>query len=174
MDTIIVAFGYKKQVGKDTAYNMVEKLARNRGINIHRIAFADPLKKEILRDFFKVPENNLDFFEKNKPQIRSLMQAWGDGKRNFINPNYWTVKALNEVKPGYLNIFTDMRYPNEKELIDKLGGTTIEIIRDTGDDDSHTSEISLNGVPMNFTIENNGTLEEFEIKIIDLFLNYIL
>lgn len=174
MDTIIVAFGYKKQVGKDTGYKIVEKLANQRGIKINRIAFADPLKREILRDFFKVPENNLDFFEKNKLQIRSLMQAWGDGKRNFINPNYWTSKAIDEIKEGYLNIFTDMRYPNEKEVVDKLGGTTIEIIRDTGDFDSHASETSLNGVEMNFTIENNGTLEEFEIKIRDLFLNHIL
>ncbi len=74
------------------------------------------------------------------------------------------------INSGYPNwIITDMRFPNEMEAVEKRGGITIRVNRDNGtraiDLNPHPSETSLDSHKFDYTIENDGSLEDLVDKV---------
>jgi len=111
---------------------------------------------------------------------RQIMQLLGtEAGRVVIHPNIWVNAALvgyREQKrwemvdstnigryPKY--ILTDVRFPNEVQAIEELGGIVIRIERDGLVKSDHVSETALDGWTFEHIIENNGTKEEFYQKI---------
>ena len=73
-------------------------------------------------------------------------------------------KILNNPDKKY--VITDVRFVNEFEFINKYNGLTIKVQRDTIDNnDSHISESFIDNIYTDFTITNNGTLEELYEKL---------
>jgi hypothetical protein len=71
-------------------------------------------------------------------------------------------------------IITDMRFPNEMEAVVKRKGITIRVqrfeqisenIRVHGTGVPHSSETALDDAEFDYTIENNGTLDELVEKV---------
>lgn len=80
---------------------------------------------------------------------------------------YTDEHGKNEVVPIYPNwIITDLRFKNEKKRIEDLGGITIRVNRKTGvlpcigHEFQHLSETDLDNEVFNYTINNNGTIED--------------
>ena len=64
-------------------------------------------------------------------------------------------------------IISDVRYPNEANMIKNFGGQVWWIDREgIGPLNDHASENSLNDYPFEFYIENNGTVEELQDKVL--------
>jgi len=61
---------------------------------------------------------------------------------------------------GY--VITDVRFPNEAEYIRKQGGQIWRVRRTMTDEhgDSHTSEVLVDGIEADHTIQNDGTLAD--------------
>jgi hypothetical protein len=103
---------------------------------------------------------------------RSFMQTLAtDAIRDVLHPDTWLISAFRKYVPGFTNwIFSDMRYSNEYNYVKKLGGTTIKIVRNdaTSNAGNHSSENGLNDVEFDYTIYNNGTIQDLydQIKII--------
>lgn len=119
---------------------------------------------------------------------RLMLQKFGtECMRDVIDPNIWLLQLENrlEDKPY---IITDVRFPNEIKFIQSLGGYTIWVKRDplpewfdcalkenTSDVEEidrmchnygiHESEWAWIGSNVDYVLENNGTLEDLEIKI---------
>jgi hypothetical protein len=162
----------KKSSGKDTFGNILINQ-----YNFQKRAFADPLKdccqllfnlsKEDLNDPILKEKTN-SFWNKSPRQILQIVGT--DLFRNHFDKNFW----LKLFEQWYLNnqkfniVCTDVRYQNEAELIKKLGGIIIKIERPLlQNNDNHDSEkldINFN----DYLIYNDSTLEDYEIKIIDL------
>ena len=69
-------------------------------------------------------------------------------------------------------VVTDVRFPNEADLIDEFGGHTVRVLRPSAEvDDTHPSETALDHYPVDLTIENVGTLEDLQAKARDLMLS---
>ena len=62
---------------------------------------------------------------------RLLLQLIGtDCMRNIVHPNIWLLSLFSEYKEGHSKwMITDVRFPNEKEAIEKRGGINIRVER---------------------------------------------
>ena len=96
--------------------------------------------------------------------------------RNQLHPNTW----VNASFANYLNnawIFTDVRFPNELEAIKKRAGITIRVNRAWVDKKKehqvlkeHSSETALDNAEFDYTVENNGTIEDLVNKVREILI----
>ncbi len=125
---------------------------------------------------------------------RSALQLIGtDVMRDHFHPDIWLNSLEYRVKKLHNQnecvVISDCRFRNELELINRMGGTTILVQRDDkpewyniafqankGDavarhimnkdfSQVHASEWDWIGADIDFTITNNGTLEELYIEV---------
>jgi len=81
---------------------------------------------------------------------RILLQRLGtEAGRDIIHPNIW-VNAL---------------FPNEMEAVTSRGGITIRVNRDNENESNHPSETGLDDATFDYTIDNNGTMEDLIEKV---------
>ncbi len=109
---------------------------------------------------------------KKNPEVRRLLQALGtEVGRNMISPSVWVDIAERKIQElraqGKPVVITAVRFPNEVDMVNRLGGTTVWIERDTearGASDevinAHASETSVQAYMFEYVIGNHGTLEE--------------
>lgn len=117
--------------------------------------------------------------------VREFLQRLGtDAMRHGLHTNTW-VNALmseyvmdtehfndiangREVGDGYPKwIITDTRFPNEAQAIKDKGGILIRVNRNgIKPINNHPSEVALDNYTFDYTIENNGTIDEL-IEIIN-------
>jgi hypothetical protein len=77
-------------------------------------------------------------------------------------------RALEDKYPGAdVLVVTDARFPNEATRIKELGGEMWEIVRPGLQGDGHASEISLPDALVDYTIVNDGTLDDLAEKVKD-------
>lgn len=172
---IIGICGYKRN-GKDT---LGDYLVSNYGYT--KIGFADAMKeacknifgfndeqlygdlKEYEDEFWKIsPRKTLQFVgtELFRHRISELLPD--------VKDNIWIKVVEKKIldNPDKKYVITDVRFFNEFEFINKYNGLTIKVKRDTIDnDDSHISESFIDNIYTDFTITNNGTLEELYEKL---------
>jgi deoxynucleotide monophosphate kinase-like protein len=99
---------------------------------------------------------------------RQYMQWYGtEGHRTYFGENIWVDAAL----PVDLDhsqrfiVVTDMRFPNEVERVQNLGGVTVKIMRGVETAFSnHPSEQNIDDYIDAF-IDNNGTKQELAEKV---------
>ena len=160
----------KKGAGKSSAANI---LAGWGGIEF---AFAEPLKQIILLAFPWVPAAALYGTEAEKNEVipgleisgRRLMQTMGTEVFRDTIPglipgakNIWVDNMAYrlEKNAGKFIIVSDVRFPDEAQLIRNRGGYLIRIERGAGGEiDKHPSEAG-DFIP-DYIVENRGTLEE--------------
>jgi len=176
----------KKGSGKDTL------ALRLKSQDYQQYAFADPLKRGI-QSFFDLTEDQL-YDEKAKETVD---QRWGVSPRTLfqiigteifqhaihnhldlkVGPKqHWTYlfeqwyqKQLLE-NPNLKVIVSDVRFPHELEIVKKLGGKIIKIVRPEKDHnlDQHTSETYIDQIPtknIDRLIINDGTLNDLYSKL---------
>lgn len=121
---------------------------------------------------------------------RRLLQLLGtECGRKIIHPNIWVNSLMSEYYyiekfnrvPKYPNwVITDMRFPNELKAVKDRGGITVRVNRPCKEcgvleghkmvvhknpPSEHESETALDGAQFDYTISNNGTIEELIKKI---------
>lgn len=117
--------------------------------------------------------------------VRELMQKVGEGMRKTIHPDIWANTALMRCKHNGNYLFCDTRYPNEIEMIKKVGGKIINIIRHdfvdssltSEESKSHSSETALDNYPLNEksdAIVINNSLEELRAVVKNSLIHSIL
>jgi hypothetical protein len=188
---MLIAVLGRKSSGKDTFANV---LINEFGFT--RYAFADPLKKGI-QSFFNLSDDQL-YDVKLKEEVdprwgvspRTLFQVIGTDIFQFSikkfmpnlkgdTRNHWVILFkewyLENISknPNFKVIISDGRFLHEIEEIKNLGGKVIKINRIISqfNNDMHQSENEIDSIPekyIDFSIENNGTINDFNNKIIEL------
>jgi dephospho-CoA kinase len=166
--TLIGLSGYAGS-GKDAlAQMMVERLG------FERHAFADPMREMLYAmnpivvadtkaNFYRLKEIvdaiGWDAAKRQYSEVRSLLQRLGtEGGRNVLGQNIWVETLAKRYKHQNL-VVPDVRFANEATFIKSHGGIIIRIKRKGVEAlNAHASENSYKG--SDFTIDNNGTLEE--------------
>jgi len=104
--------------------------------------------------------------------VRSFLQLLGtEAIRGGIHDNAWLNATFVDYEPSSNWIITDMRFPNEMDAIKVRGGATILVVRpsERAQEDGaipHSSETALDGATFDYTIVNNGTLQQLLYKVI--------
>jgi hypothetical protein len=96
---------------------------------------------------------------------RWTMQMWGTEYRRQQKDTYWIDKIESWMRfTSCANKFciTDVRFPNEAELIHKREGKIIRLERAGCIASGHASD---KPVDCDFVVENNGSLDELEQKL---------
>ena len=109
------------------------------------------------------------------PEVRRTLQRFGtEAVRENIGQDTWIRlmdDRIDDLTSDSLHVLvTDIRFPNEAELIKEWGGTLIRIERDTQQDgeSAHVSEAGLDKIPYDYTIDNNGTLDDLRAAMAHL------
>lgn len=166
---IVVAFAGTKGAGKDTAADVL--------VTEHdftRVRMADGLK-EMLRALLRYRGTDEALIERyiegdlketpcpalNGRTMRHAMQTLGtDWGRKMIDEDIWVDSTHDRILAVGDAVVSDIRFPNEAEMIKGLGGTVIRIDRDTGSVDPHVSEQLTSGLLVDWVVRNDGTSPE--------------
>lgn len=160
---IIGVSGYA-QAGKDTIGGYL------REYGFERLAFADALKA-VLADLDPVLAAEVSppgAWEKAKPMlwfggntVRDGLQRLGASVRKHVDKDAWLNAALRQTKPGGKYVVTDVRFPNEAQAIERMGGQVWRVERPgTKPINGHPSEVALDEWVFSATISNTGTLDD--------------
>lgn len=175
----LIGFVAGKQVGKTLAS---QYLCEHYGYT--KLSFSDPLK-HALQKIFGFSDEQLWGNEKEKIDKywgispRFALQFIGtDLFRNqikekipHIGDNIWIMIMEKNIKQllenGSSIVVDDIRFPNEAELISKLGGTLYRIVRPsiTQTIDSHSSEQMNQLIDTDAVVNNNGDINDFYVKL---------
>jgi len=133
--------------------------------NIH--SFAANLKKCLAVctgiDFHKLEDRNVKSSEIPWLGIsyRQLLQQFGEGIRTAVDKNFWVNSLLSQYEKSNIWIISDVRHTVEADAILERGGILVRVNRDGLDTGDHISETNLDDYQkFNYTIDNNGTLED--------------
>lgn len=176
----LVGFSGYARAGKDTAYSLLADEGWN------RIAFADTIREFLYRlnpIVGEVPVNDVvrlaeviddvgwDGYKDTMhgPEMRQLMQRLGtECGRELLGDSIWVDAALDRLPPGNYAV-TDCRFVNEANAIRSRGGKFIRINRPgIGPANSHISETGLDSYDFDAVIDNDGSLEDFKRKLLEV------
>ena len=109
-------------------------------------------------------QTNIPLPRRGQMTIREVLQIMGtDIFREMFENNVWANSPFRRNWSEYdVVIITDCRFPNEKSVTEARGGTVIRIERNTGLNDTHASETSLDNAGFGYRYVNNGSLQELE------------
>lgn len=183
---IVGITGFKRS-GKDTAGSI---LLENGYI---KYSFAGPLKKacqEIFMFDYEQTEGSKkeDLDNRWNTTPRKVFQRFGTEifRNNLklmlpelenLDENFWIYRFKlwyqQQIKnnPNLKVVVTDVRFPNEADIIKELGGIIIKVIRSETNfnNDQHSSEVSITKIKPDFTIYNNSTINEYHSQIKKIF-----
>lgn len=167
---VIAITGYARS-GKDT----IGEILMSKGFE--RVSFADPLKEmtlELLRVFLPithavVKEKGWDWAKENLPEARRWLQEIGSMMR-ASDEDYWIKEAIYKINTINDAVITDLRYKNEGIRLNEEFETYIIRVHRPGvkPANSHSSETELDQIPPDFTVINDGTIEELREKILHI------
>jgi len=116
----------------------------------------------------------LDMVPRSGPMtVREVLQIMGtDIFREMFENDIWANSPFRRNWSEYdVVVITDCRFPNEKSVTEARGGTVIRIERNTGLNDTHASETSLDNAEFEYRYVNNGSLAELEAFLKDTLQN---
>lgn len=155
---------------------------------------------EGLTDESRTWRNEIDPWWASRLNIPNLTPRWvmqnlgTDVLRNHFHNEIWIASVENKLQKSKENVIvSDVRFPNEAESIKRLGGLVIRIkkgiepewynlalqVNSSSDRDAkekldkfnvHSSETSLVGYSYDYTICNDGTIEELYNKLDSILL----
>lgn len=186
MSLPLIGLKGERRAGKDTVAGIL--IAKH---GYTRRAFADNLKMEIfvalgramlihhgiepMHATFTYWMSFLDE-HKNDPAdsefgwVGPLLQFWGtEYRRHKCGETYWLDQLEAQLGPAV--VVTDIRFPNEADLIRKHGGVIWHVERPGAQEDggargsSHASEALVHTIKADFTIGNTGTLEHLADQV---------
>lgn len=114
-------------------------------------------------------------FKRGPLTAREFLQRFGtDMCRRMWEP-IWVNKCIKDIKREgtLLAIVTDVRFPNEVDIIEDNGGTTLRLTRQIFED-NHDSETALDDYNFTNYLDNHGTSIEKTIAKVQKFYNTFL
>lgn len=162
---MIVGISGRKRSGKDTVYEMIRLRVHSKlpNVDIRQYAFADPVREFAVRYF------GVELDPSRKEEYRFILQGIGEMIREEVNSTYWVYRTIRKYEQEFpdVGIITDLRYPNEVDIVKEQGGVVLRVSRGQENTDMHPSETSLTDEEFSDIIYNNGTLEELRMKVIE-------
>lgn len=183
----VVAISGRKRHGKNTlASEIEEEIDRRYGgkVRVRTLGFADEIRSQLWEEnplnLRKVLKENRGWEGVKDTEyglwVRKLMQEKGTALRKD-NPDYFAdllAKKIATYNPRQrvVTLITDLRFPNEAEVLRKNFGvdlTIVKVVRDIQDDgDSHESETSVDLIKEDFWVPNNAGIEDLAMRAAEL------
>lgn len=161
----------KARAGKSTA----AKMLIDRGYADYEYAFAQPFKN-MCKALGIDPADPYWEANKTKPipllggrSYRQIMQSLGtDWGREFLGEDVWVrfARQIQQTMPDQTMLISDVRHDNEADFVKSNGGLIIEITSPNPQEvHSHVSESGIDPRYIDFTVINDGTLEQLDLVL---------
>lgn len=160
----LVVLTGKARSGKDTVAEFIRKIIGSK-LDVQVVGFADAVKEAAFRTGWDGTKNT---------NGRSLLQFIGMRQRQE-NQDFWVYKLSDRIRArdtlDKLWVVVDCRFLNEASWARFAGGKLVRILRpnfDNGLTDvqkQHPSETEMDSCVVDWTVFNEGSLEELEDKI---------
>lgn len=165
----VITISGKAQNGKDTTAGFLKDALEADGYSVLITHYGD-LLKYICQKFF-------GWDGKKDEKGRSILQYVGTDVIRAEQPNFWVgfIGNILDLFPDTWDyvLIPDCRFPNEVNVLKDSGldVTHIRVVRDgfdsplTPEQQQHPSETALDGTEPDYTIHNNGTLNDLRILV---------
>ncbi len=180
---MIIGFGHKKRVGKDTAAKFCLSILRDnpryRGKGVTRRGFADPLYDVCYKLYSWAGFQRREYYDEHPAAKEVILPELGKTPRKILidvgtpvfrsyDDNVWINAALRANVPDVMCV-PDVRFINEALTIQKLGGVAVKVNNPRAAASHDIADDGLNGFTgWDHVIENDGTLNELHSKCVHL------
>lgn len=173
----ICCISAKAQHGKDTAAKLIKETLEQKGQRVLIIHYADLLKFICVKFF--------GWNEVKDEAGRTLLQYIGTDVVGTKNPAYWaefiaSILGMFPTTWDYV-LIPDCRYPIEIETMKKQFETIVLRVERPGFDNgltevqkNHASEVKMDDYKFDTVLLNDGSLEDFKVKVDTFVDNYLL
>ena len=185
MKTILIGIAGAKRSGKNTAAALLRQcLAEwDQETLVGQTAFADPMYAMLAEFVGQSTVNRLrdsddkdtEIIEPFGCTLRHMAQTLGtEWGRHLIHGNAWVMATGSAIlqaegKAGHdkpiVVLIPDVRFPNEAEFV-RNNGFLLHLQRPSDSKDAHASETPLEIEDTDTVIQNTGSLEAFEQKVL--------
>ena len=172
---MILAAGHISRSGKSEFARAIQDAAGDLGVPVARASFAGLLKRTAHRLWRNHGLRDGEFYETPAgaairdvplPGIgKSPVQIWieyGMAVRS-VHPPTWLEACLSQARPGELLVISDVRFDNEANAIQAMGGWCVRVDRPGAPVKGSDREIRAD-FPWDAVIANDGTLAELRAK----------
>lgn len=169
--TLILAFGHRKKMGKDTLARFIATSLRlrSRKLNVEKRSFAAKLKSVSYSLYQWAGLLGPEYYEINpeaKDRILPLLKRtprdiWIEmgQKLREMDQNIWMNAVLRNALPNIL-LIADLRFPHEADMVHELGGKVIKVIRTGQELTDDEADCGLEGYTHWDEIVEASTLEQ--------------
>lgn len=175
----VIAFTGGYGCGKSTAIKALEPWVQGRPIVLVKFA-------QVLYDIQEFAYSQLTpvykrdaSFIKDRKFLQWVGTEWGRGLDESLWVNLWKskVEAALAANPEAIVVCDDCRFDNEGETVKKMGGAVIKLERNNNAAHAqggtgiknHASEAGLAPNLIDYIVENNSTLQDFQTSLSTLF-----
>jgi len=175
---MIIGFGHRSGVGKDTAAQLLKTHLRRNGETVEIRGFASELKAQAVQLFGWAGLKDEIFYNNNRekrnevlPKLgKTPLELWiefGEAMRK-INPYTWVELVFANAAADHI-LIPDVRHKNEAEIIKHYGGMIIKIERDVPDlTIKNIDKILADYDEWDAVVKNDGTMRELNDKLLEL------
>lgn len=177
---MIVAFGHKSRVGKDTASSLLLTILRQNNKNVVRASFAHELKIVAHNLYFWAGVQRPEYYDKNPAAREIVLEELGMNVRELwikigmairsVYSDTWVRHVCERYKAADYIIISDLRFVNELACLkerDKCIAVKIE--RDAAPVlDSPADKALDNFEDWDYILRNNGSIDELYSNILAL------
>jgi hypothetical protein len=173
---IIGLAGYARS-GKDTVANILVN-----DFGFERVAFADPIRDLLfelnpLVNGVRLQDMVTEYgweITKSQIEVRRLLQNLGVGARKTFGSNFWVDQAMRRIKSPNV-VITDVRFKNEADWL-RMNYAELWRVRRNGVTavNNHVSEHDLDDYPVDYVVDNEGSIEDLSTLIHERCQNLIL
>ena len=181
----IIALTGAKGSGKDTVGNIMQALSipsdyASWRVPVKRIAFADPIKRQIEHIFNLSTSNNdqYDLFKRSvlsydiaeqetrSVEARHVVREIGMLMRSYDEKQFVNyVRAAITNDPNAIWVIPDLRFDNEYMMLREMGAIITKIVRPQVDSDGHITERGFGDHMVDKIIMNDGNMEYLETRV---------
>lgn len=126
--------------------------------------FVEAEAEGVLFEIFQVDLRTLELPAFTGTTSREFQQFIGtEIGRNLVSKTVWTDAALRDAQQYEKVVISDVRFPNEVDIVHDNGGTVIRIERDAAEGNAfsdHPSETAIDTLDVDVVIDNNHTLND--------------
>ena len=182
---MLIAFGHRSRVGKDTAAGFLKEFWRHGPVSL--LSFAEPIKQilyqmyglrgvQLPQHYEQHPEDKTNVIDGLGMTYVELCVKFGtDLVREQLCEDTWVDLAIHQCRrvmerePHSLVVFTDLRFPNELAAVQAANGWCVKIDRPAAPAyQSGADNALLGGREWDAVILNNGSLQQLCQKVLDL------
>lgn len=177
----IIALTGAKGCGKDTTATILQSTFQSDGVEVIPIAFADPIKNEVMRIFnlngisdydnFKRSKLLPNYAEANIIEGRRIVREIGMLMRKYdVNQFVSYVDECIAMSPNAIWVVTDLRFDNELIHLQNLDAKIVKIKRQVVEViDTHITERGFDDSLCDLIVENKLTLDDFTREVKNIF-----